>query len=331
MSTPQSETSPPPGAPESIPPPSRRQFVRYLLLLLLIPAVFYPLPFFIATSASYEHWSTSQWTPMLDYAYDTHPQNADVVIFGDSSAFIGIDPKILNAKLGIRGLVLPDTIGSIPVTGDAPLRSYLAHNRPPRLIVLYFSIWNLDFAHIPKFRLFEGEEMLLRHGSPQEIARFTLHHPTEMLQFPFRLYSTFGPKMIQAALHGVNREQRTADALGHADYNEARPPLSSFCTIPPEYLSQTGTASVAELQRRYSTPETRVIVYLAPIPDCRNSAVAEDRSYAAVNAAAPVVLPARLFVGDVDYAHMLPTSVATATQVFAEVLQMQLQQGSARR
>ncbi len=268
---------------------------------------------------------------MLDYAYDKHPQNADVVIFGDSSAFIGIDPKILNAKFGIRSLVLPDTIGSIPVTGDAPLRSYLAHNRPPRLIVLYFSAWNLDFAHIPKFRLFEGEEMLLRHGSPHEIARFTLHHPTEILQFPFRLYSTFGPKMIRAALHHVNREQETADALGHADYNEARPPLASSCTIPPEYLAQTGTASVQELQHRYSTPETRVIVYLAPIPDCRNSIVAEDRSYAAVNAAPPIILPAHLFVGDVYYAHMLPGSVLEATEVFAKVLRPQLQPGDTRR
>ena len=264
---------------------------------------------------------------MLDYAYDTHPQNADVVIFGDSSAFIGIDPKILNAKFGIRSLVLPDTIGSIPVTGDAPLRSYLAHNRPPRLIVLYFSAWNLDFAHIPKFRLFEGEEMLLRHGSPREIAQFTLHHPTEMLQFPFRLYSTFGPKMIQAALHGVNREQETADALGHADYNEARPPLTSSCTIPPEYLSQTGTASVAELQRRYNTPETRVMVYLAPIPDCRNSAAAENRSYAAVDSAPPKVLPARFFVGDVYYAHILPGSVPAASDLFAEALARRLHAG----
>ena len=301
--------------------------MRYLLLLLLIPAIFYPLPFFIATSASYEHWSTSQWTPMLEYAYNTQPQNADVVIFGDSSAFIGLEPKILNRELGIHSLVLPDSIGSIPVTGDMPLRTYLAHNRPPRLLVLYFTAWDLDFAHIPKFRIFEGEEMLLRHGNASEIMQFTLHHPTEMLQFPFRLYSTFGPKMIRAALHHVNREGDTANALGHADYNDtAFPPLKEPCTIPSAYLSQTGTASVQELVRRYSTPKTRVMVYIAPIPNCHNSAEAADRSYASVGASPPAVLPAGFFVGDVYYAHIVPAAVPAASEVFAAALQTRLRQ-----
>ena len=311
------------GTPDTAPPPSRQRFGWYLFLLLLIPAIFFPLPFWIATLPSYEHWSTSQWTPMLEYAYDVHTppgQSADVVIFGDSSAFIGIDPKILNRKLGIRSLILPDSIGSIPVTGDGPLRSYLKHNPPPRLLVLYFSPWNLDFAHIPKFRLFEGEEMLLRHGTAREVAAFTLHHPTEMLQFPFRLYSTFGPKMLHAAIHHVNREQGTADALGHADYNEARPPLTASCTIPAEYLSQTGTASVRELVQRYSTAQTRVVVYIAPVPDCRDSAEATERSYALLNAAPPRALPAKDFVGDVDYAHMQPAAVPAATDVFAKAL-----------
>ncbi len=317
--TPAHETKP------TEPLPARGSMVRYLLLLLLIPLIFYPLPFFIATSASYEHWATSQWGPMLEYAYDTHPKNADVVLFGDSSAFIGIDPKIPNAKLGIRSLVLPDSIGSIPVTGDAPLRAYLAHNAAPKLLVLYFSPWNLDFAHIAKVRQFEGEEMMLRHGSPREIADFTVHHPTEMLQFPFRLYSTFGPKMIAAALHHVNREQATAESLGHADYNDASyPPLKPDCTIPASYLEQTGWSSVEDLVRRYRTPQTAVMVYLAPVPGCRNSAVAVQRSYAPLGALPPAVLPAHDFAGDIDYAHILPAYVPAATEVFTEALAAKL-------
>ena len=327
MGTPQTDTPSHTGDPASASPPSRRGLSRYLLLLLLIPAIFYPFPFLIATSASYEHWATSQWGPMLEYAYSAQPQNADVVIFGDSTAFIGIDPRILNAESGIRSLVLPDTVGSIPVTGDLPLKTYLAHNRPPRLLVLYFSAWNLDFAHIAKFRLFEGEEMLLRHGSRHDILAFTLHHPTELLVFPFRLYSTFGPKMLAAAMHHVNREQRTAEALGHADFNGSFPPLESSCTIPAEYLSETGDASVAALQRRYSTPETRVIVYIAPVPDCRNSAAITTRSFTALAAAPPQTLPAPFFAGDPYYAHVLPPFVRASTLQFADTLERGLPHG----
>ncbi|MGI4830055.1 MAG: hypothetical protein ACRYFU_17925 [Janthinobacterium lividum] len=315
------DTPPRTGAPEAAATPSRKRLLRYLFLLLLIPAIFYPFPFLIATSASYEHWSTSQWGPMLEYAYNTQPQNADVVIFGDSTAFIGVDPRILNEKLGIRSLVLPDTVGSIPVTGDLPLRTYLAHNRPPRLLVLYFSAWNLDFGHIAKFRLFEGEEMLLRHGSRGEIASFTLHHPTELLVFPFRLYSTFGPKMIAAALHHVNREKTTAEALGHADFTGAFPPLKSSCVIPAEYLSDAGSQSVQALVRRYTTPETHVVVYIAPVPGCRNSDEVTSRSFSTLGVPPPKALPAPDFAGDAYYAHVLPAFVGASTLQLANRLQ----------
>ena len=327
MGTLQSGAAPGPDTATEAPPRlSRPRLLRYLVLVLVIPAAFFPLPFFLVTSPSYEHWASSQWGPMLEYAYDTRPQNADVVIFGDSSAFIGIDPRLLNAHLGLKSLVLPDTVGSIPVTGDAPLRSYLAHNRPPRLLVFYFAAWDLDFAQVRSPLLFEGEEMMLRHGTRQEIAVFTLHHPTEMLQFPFRLYSTFGTKIIEAALHHADRERQTAEALGHADDIEDRPPLTSSCVLPTEFHARTGTGSVEDLVRRYSTPETRVMVYIAPLPACRGSAAVEARSFAAVGAAKPKILPPGIFVSGLNYAHMVPAAVPIATGIFEQALRSRLEQ-----
>lgn len=38
--------------------PGERGWWRYLLVVLLLPLVFYPFPFLIATSANYEHWAT---------------------------------------------------------------------------------------------------------------------------------------------------------------------------------------------------------------------------------------------------------------------------------
>lgn len=261
---------------------------------------------------------------MLEYAYSPRPQNADVVIFGDSSAFIGIDPRLMNASLGIQSLVLPDSVGSIPVTGDMPLRSYLAHNRPPRLLVLYFSPWNMDFGQIARFEQFEGQEMLLRHGSWPEIWAFARQQPAELLVFPWRLYSTFGSKMLVAVLHHVDREKTVEQALGHSDYPPVVPPLAPDCLIPDSYLQKTGTASVVELARRYETPETRVLVYVAPVPACRNSDELTGRRVAGVEAAPPRTLPAEEFAGDKYYAHVLPPFVPVATAQLAEAVRAHL-------
>ena len=305
----------------------QRRFAGYLWRVLLIPALLYPVAFLIVLLPSYERWSTSQYGPMLEYPFNSRA-NADVVIFGDSSAFLGIDPRVVDAQLGAAGgvhtAVLPDTVGSLPVTGDAPLRSYLAHNRAPKLIVLYFSPWNLDFGHMAPARLFEGEEMMLRHMRFREIAAFAWHHPTELPEFPFRLFSTFGPKIVRAALQHVNREASTADARGHADFAEHFPPLDDQCVLPQALLDQQNDVSVRELAARYRTTETSVLVYLAPLPRCGNSAQLNGRSFADLSAAPPTLLPADFFAGDRYYAHIRPPFVEQSSMLFAKVLQKYL-------
>ncbi len=303
--------------------PQTLSYARYLWGVLLIPALLYPFAFLLVCLPSYEHWATSQWGPMLEYPYNSKA-DADVVVFGDSSAFFGIDPRIVNAELGVKTVVLPDTVGSIPVTGDKPLRAYLAHNRQPRLIVFYFSAWNLDFNHTAYGRLFEGEEMMFRHMSGREIAAFGLHHPLELLEFPLRLYSTFGPKMATGKLHHVDREESTEAALGHAEYREPFFPLDASCKIPENYIANTGSESVRALVRRYTTPGTRVAVYLAPIPSCINSADVSTRSFASLGAAQPKLMPAESFAGDPYYAHVRPESVPVASTLFANAVKTHL-------
>lgn len=269
----------------------KRSYVRYLLWALLLPVLAWVAAFPLVTSRQYEQIDESQWGPALEYPFDPATPNADIVVFGDSSAFLGINPRLVNEQLGVHSLVLPSTVGSLPVIGDTPLRFYLAHHRQPKLIVLYFSAWNLNFSHLPPGRLFEGEEMLLRHSSWAEIVAFAVKQPVELLSFPLKLYSSFGPKMLSAMLHRHSRARDTAADLGHAPYNEPYGPLNDLCRIPREYIDQRGTDTVAAMKQRYERPGTEVRVYLAPMPNCTNSGAVHDRSFAAVGAEPPALLP----------------------------------------
>ena len=91
----------------------------------------------------YERWSGSTWAPTLDYAFQTAGQNADVVIYGDSTALYGVDPLQMEKDLGLKVINLPNTMGSLPVVDDLSLKQYLAQNRPPKMIVFYMS--SLEF------------------------------------------------------------------------------------------------------------------------------------------------------------------------------------------
>ena len=306
------------------PSPGTRQYVRYLLWAAVLPAILWVAAFPLVCSRSYEDWGETEWGPVLEFPYQAGTPDADVVVWGDSSAFIGLDPRVVNRELGIRSVVLPSTVGSLPVIGDDPLRSYLAHHRQPRLIVLYFSAWNLDFSHAAPGRRFEGEEMMLRHASVGESLRYGLRHPLEWIAFPIRLYSTFGSKMLLEMLHGRSRARDTAASLGHAPFNEPYGILQDLCRIPDAYLKERGSESVEELQRRYSTPGTEVMVYLAPIPDCSNSGVLQHRSFAALGAEPPAALPPTDFAADTYYAHIWPGQVPVASAVFAKALRARL-------
>ncbi len=306
--------------------PSKRQYVRYLLWTMVVPAILWVAAFPLVCSRSYEDWGETQWGPVLEFPYEAGTPDADVVVWGDSSAFIGIDPRLVNRQLGIASVVLPSTVGSLPVIGDEPLRAYLAHHRKPRLIVLYFSPWNLDFSHMAPGRLFEGEEIMLRHGSRGEILRYELQHPLELLAFPVRLYSTFGSKLILEALHHKSRAREAFASLGHAPYLEPFGPLEDLCRLPATYLNQTSSRTVEDLQRTYRANGMQVMVYLAPIPNCNNSGALRQRGVPALGAEPPRLLPPTEFAADRYYAHIRPPRVPVASAIFADALRARLEQ-----
>lgn len=304
----------------------RRSYVRFFLFACILPLIGFVSAFPLVCSRSYESWGETQWGPELEFPFAPGAPDADVVVFGDSSAFLGIDPRLVNAELGIRSVVLPSTVGSLPVIGDTPLRAYLAHHKQPRLVVLYFSPWNLDFSRTAKGRNFEGEEMMLRHASLGEIVRYELQHPIQFFAFPIRLYSTFSSKMVTAILHHKDRTKEIAAALGHTPYVEKFGTLTDLCRLPSDILDQRKDETVRELRQRYERPGTQVMVYLAPVPRCTNVRSLQVPSMAALQAAPPALLPPTDFAGDPYYAHVLPHAVPESSHVFAQALEQKLKQ-----
>lgn len=302
--------------------------LRWYLLWLFTPTVVV----FVITYAAilipalgFDRWGQSKWGPILEYGYSARDVNADVVIFGDSSAFLGVDPRQVNQSLGIRSAVIPNTVRAMPVIEDAPLRAYLAHNRAPKILVLYFTAWDMDGAHNRAEQgWYEGEEMLLRHGTAAEVLGFTLRHPMEMLLFPLRLNSTLGLANVKRSIR-TSRYQEVADGLGHVDYTDPFPPEPADCALTPDQASVQPDTWAQQLRAKYSTAQTRVLIYLAPIPNCIHAHQVASRSYAAEGAEPPHILPQGWFAGDGLNAHPRPEHVQDTTELFIKFLSSHLE------
>jgi hypothetical protein len=300
-------------------------FRRYLVWLIIPPLLGYMLGFALVRMPGYERWGGSSWGPTLDYAFQTAGQNADVVIFGDSSALFAIDPVKMGAKLGLKVINLPNTIGGLPVLGDMALKRYLTQNRPPKMILFYFCVWDLDYAQASSTRLFEGEEMLARHGSWIQIVRFAVAHPSELFYFPFRVYSSLGPSSLKHLLDSKGKIPEVAASLGHVRNSLYFPPLSNDCTIPASNIAQQRDASVRSLMVKYSSPQTSTMLYLAPVPGCQNAGALRNAVTENLHTPLPAVFPPRDFTSDGYYAHLLPTAVPQGTDLAVAAVRSHLE------
>jgi hypothetical protein len=302
-------------------------FRRFLAWLLLPPLVVYLAGFALVLLPSYERWSGSKWAPTLEYSYLTAGQNADVVIYGDSTALYGVDPLQMEKDLGLKVINLPNTMGSLPVVDDLSLHQYLAHNRPPKLIVFYLSSWNLNYMHPWGPRLFEGEEMMLRHGSWGQIFHFAVHHLEETLNFPFRVYSGLGPRAIIDLLRPSHAVPEVVASRGHEVNDLPVGPLSSDCILPDVLVEEHRTDSAQALINRYTTPQTKTMLYLSPVPGCQNagSLLSSIRAKSNIPAALPAVLAAGDFSSDNMFAHVRPDAVTTSTDLLTRAVRLRLE------
>ncbi len=305
----------------------RQNYSIYLGTMVFLFIFLFCLPFYLVRRADFESWSASPYTQPLSYAFRTAGENADVVIYGDSTAMHGIDPSIMSTELGVKVVNLPNTATTIHVVEDVPLRRYLAQNRPPKLIVFYFAPWDFDFGD-PAYPMgnYEGRQTLARMGTVEEIWNYARKDPLQSLQFPFEFYfiNTRLEALVTRPDHQVAQE--VARTHGHVT-NPLTSVLDSGCVFPEQVTHDLRFATVQRLGQKYSTPETQVLFVAAPIPDCKNAAAVLHQPYAQVPVAQPRVYPAKLFTPEAIYLHPKGELVPQVTKDLIDQVKPLLERG----
>ena len=299
---------------------TNRNLWRYLGTMLAVMALLYALPLFLVRSDLYAAWDPSFYARPLNYAFDTAGQNADVVIFGDSTALLGIDPSQVSSGLGVKVLNLPNTISTLSVVDDLTLRRYLSANRPPRLIVFYFAPWDFDYAHLRlnAALLYEGQELLARHGTAPQIYAYARHHVLDALAFPLRFWGAAWRSAEPRVSYRYQAAKLSA-TRGHID-NTDPTPLAATCRIPSFAIDNIRFDGVRSLAERFRSPQTGVLFFVAPVPSCTNAGLVLNRPYSQLPAAPPKLLPVEDFGSNVLYIHPRELAVQAVTQNLTDAI-----------
>jgi hypothetical protein len=216
----------------------------------------------------YVNTAPGKWMmPAMDFRYSLKNVNADVVISGDSTGLVALDPLIMQQELHLS-VVNVASLGSIfNVQLDDMLDHYLRYNKPPALIVVSLSPWNLRRQPVTPENSFEGIVMLVRHGTWPEILHFAAKNPMVTLNFEFQVLRSLlvSFRHQDPALHEELVEHR-----GFAPINP--PALQHPCKVQNTYMDPGVADGLAQhFYTKYSSAHTRVLVYMAPVPDCDGS------------------------------------------------------------
>jgi hypothetical protein len=292
---------------------------QYLFLFLLIPVLGYFAPFVMDGLRVTPNFLQSEWSRILDTSYRTRGVDADVVVFGDSSALYDIDILRLSSELHLKVINLPSTLGTLPVMKDEPLREYLKANRPPRLIVYYFAPWGLDAANHPNQFMFDGEELMLRNEGFKRLISFGVKNPAELGLYPFRFYASRSD--VVDNLLGIG-EQKPKPVMGHVDF-AGKKFLTADCAMPDKLLRERDFAFTRDLVEKTPTGSGEM-VFLAPVPQCSRAAELASLEYPALGAEPPALLNPTGFADDQLYVHAAPIMTALCTDRLAEAIRRKL-------
>jgi hypothetical protein len=239
------------------------RFKAYVLLMLLIPALFLASSIPIARSKSFLLESEDPFLLNSDYAFSLKQVNCDVLIYGDSTALTGLDPTVVSGVTGLKTCNIAQAQSIIQILGMQALDYYLANNTPPKYIVMQFAPETLSHGR-NDFLWSEGLTLLLRKKSLLEALPTFVLHPAQAYHF-----AIWAIKARVASFIKPPRDFASTEAIFHSHGGLLILPKSAETQCLNNTLYFPPAADwVHSLRDKYSGNGTQVLVNVSPLPVC---------------------------------------------------------------
>jgi len=281
-----------------------RSHYRYIIFSLFLPLLFLVLCIALPTTSYYFKISGYFWDPVVAQRFSLRQKKADLLFVGESSLVHGVQPIEVERVSGLSGLNLGIPVDALVLVPFMAIDRYLAHNAPPRMIVLNITPWSA--AYNPgtlncdlTFPWYSSAVMVLRYGTYKEAIDFFSSCPNRLFHLPL----VIAKQMRSFDFRGGGYTRTTKildDEDGYYPFDRNNPQIMKETRCEPYSVSPGFVAFVRELKRRYETNETRVIFYLNPTPAlCSLDAL--QRAFAGLSDNIPYALDNNYFI---NYLHL---------------------------
>ena len=253
--------------------PLTQLYARYLLPLILVPLLLPVAAVLIVPTAWFAQHSGISYLVTVAYGATLRDTNCQVVIYGDSTAMLGIDPERVRQLTGLSTCNIAEFMGITMLDGTRLVDQYLARNRRPRYLIFNYAPEDLNPAQQygnTNIHLFEAITYTLRQ--PGRGANLLLRHPGEFFDWSCRGLRIAAGRVVTKSSESVVTKpfspeiQYLRNTTGGRILPEDAPALSSCSYL--SYASAPDKNWIEFLRSKYGRDGTTVLIDATPIPAC---------------------------------------------------------------
>lgn len=248
-------------------PPSRKAYKLYCLAIALVPVIAVIASFFIARSFWYIRHQKNSYLAISDYPFTLQNTNCEVIIYGDSSALTGLSPLVIQARTALRTCNIAQPNTALAIAGTFALDFYLQTNARPRFVIFQFAAPDFSPMNTDGRLYEEGALQLIRHRLDLQTFGLLARHPMQALEFSEFILRT---ALLEKDWTGGTYDRSWTEIQATQGlFTVPRPPLTHCLGDLEEKAPDP--VWIQGLRKKYSVGGTRVLVYVAPQPECDNS------------------------------------------------------------
>lgn len=237
----------------------------YVAAVTLFPFALIVFTFWWVTTGSYLRHVPFPYIVDTGYGSRLHNADCDIVIDGDSTALVGVLPRIIEQRTGLKTCNIAEVAGIKLVSGMMVLDDYLAHNRRPKYLVFVFAPENLNNpAGWIYVNAWEGWFYRIRFHPDRAFWRMTFQSPDNSFANAELAFRNGMEWLSKRPLPPALAHERNLNG-GHV----GEPAVSRAHCVPGDaVIRHPDPVWLESLRHTYGVGGTRVLIDATPMPAC---------------------------------------------------------------
>lgn len=161
-------------------------YFLYLIPFAIVPVMIVIVAILIVPTERFAFHSGDSFLVTLGYGSELRNTDCQILIYGDSTAMIGISPKVIQQRTGLSTCNIAETEGMTMLNGTLVLDIFLKNNPRPRFIVFMYAPEGMD----PKSQRKNSavttfEAVTFRFRQPHKFSSFLalMKHPEDVFSW----------------------------------------------------------------------------------------------------------------------------------------------------